>query len=224
MIVPELAGVAAPELDDLRAACGYAIECLLAAEPDALLVIGGGERTGPLRYPYWGTFRPWGSPTGFELGGRQGEPVTPLSLVVGGWLLARHDLAQRTLMFETVDPTVASDECATLGAELAGRRPRVALLVMGDGSACQGRKSPGYDDPRAQPYDERVARALADADADVLLGLDPALSTQLKVAGRAPWQVLAGAARAAGGRWRGNLSYDAAPYGVAYFVATWEPA
>lgn len=224
VIVPELAGTAAPELDDLRAACGSALEFLLAAGPDAVLVVGGGQRTEGLRHPYWGTFRPWGSPVGFELGGRQGEPVTPLSLVVGGWLLARHDLAERTLMFETVDVTAPTGECVTLGADLAGRRPRVALLVMGDGSACQGDKSPGYDDPRAQPYDERVARALADADPDALLGLDPALSAQLNVAGRAPWQVLAGAARAAGDRWRGNLSYHASPYGVAYFVATWERA
>jgi hypothetical protein len=41
------------------------------------------------------------------------------------------------------------------------------------------------------------------------------------VAGRAPWQVLAGAVEATGGNWRGRLHYHAAPYGVAYLVATW---
>ena len=45
------------------------------------------------------------------------------------------------------------------------------------------------------------------------------VSTELKAAGRAPWQVLAGAARAAGGGWRGELLHDSAPYGVAYFVS-----
>ena len=40
--------------------------------------------------------------------------------------------------------------------------------------------------------------AEAAADSDALLGLDPELSAELKVAGRAPWQVLAGAARTAG--------------------------
>jgi aromatic ring-opening dioxygenase LigB subunit len=113
-------------------------------------------------------------------------------------------------------------ECAEQGAAVvAESERRTALLVMGDGSACRGPKSPGYDDPRAGAYDEGVARALAGADADALLGLDPVLSAELKVAGRAAWQVLAGAVRAAGGDWRGELSYQAAPYGVSYFVANW---
>jgi hypothetical protein len=96
----------------------------------------------------------------------------------------------------------------------------VALLVMGDGSACRGERSPGYDDPRARPYDDAVARALATADLAVLRGLDGDLSAELLVAGRAPWQVLA---EAVAGAWRGRLAYYAAPYGVAYFVAGWEP-
>ncbi len=61
-----------------------------------------------------------------------------------------------------------------------------------------------------------VAAALAEADTEALLGLDPALSAELMVAGRAPWQVLAGAAEAGGGSWRGDLGYVAAPYGVTY--------
>ena len=52
-----------------------------------------------------------------------------------------------------------------------------------------------------------------------LLALDPALSDELLVAGRAPWQVLAGAAD--GGSWSAAVTYDAAPYGVTYLVATW---
>jgi hypothetical protein len=98
----------------------------------------------------------------------------------------------------------------------------VALLVMGDGSARRGEKAPGYDDPRARPYDDAVARALATADLAALRGLDPGLAAELLASGRAPWQVLAGAA--AGTGWRGDLSYYAAPYGVAYFVAGWRPS
>jgi hypothetical protein len=100
------------------------------------------------------------------------------------------------------------------------------LLVLGDGSACRGVKAPGYDDPRAEPFDKTVAEALATADAGALLGLDPGLAGELRVAGRAPWQVLAGAARAHPGArpWTGDLLYEAAPYGVAYFVASWTRA
>jgi hypothetical protein len=95
---------------------------------------------------------------------------------------------------------------------------------MGDGSACRGLKAPGYDDPRAEPFDRGVAKSLATADADALLALDPALAGELRAAGRAPWQVLAGAVKATTGDWHGELRHEAAPYGVAYFVATWTRA
>ena len=101
---------------------------------------------------------------------------------------------------------------------------RVALLVLGDGSACRSEKAPGYFDARAEPFDAGVARALADADAQALLDLDADLAGQLQCAGRAPWQVLAGGVRPDGRSWQGRLHYDEAPYGVAYFVATWSAA
>ena len=98
---------------------------------------------------------------------------------------------------------------------------RSALLVLGDGSACRDLKAPGYLDPRAEPFDATVTKALAAADPAVLLSLDPVLADELMVAGRAPWQVLAGAAAIP---MRGEVLYDAAPYGVQYTVASWEPA
>jgi hypothetical protein len=98
----------------------------------------------------------------------------------------------------------------------------LALLVLGDGSACRDLKAPGYLDERAAPYDAAVAAALRDADNTTLLALDPVLSDELLVAGRAAWQALAGAAGDA--RFTGDLTYDAAPYGVGYFVATWSRA
>ena len=64
-----------------------------------------------------------------------------------------------------------------------------------------------------------MALALADADVLALAGLDPELSGELWVAGRAAWQILAGAAD--GAELTGRLTYDDAPYGVGYFVATW---
>ncbi|KWX08082.1 hypothetical protein TR74_16585 [Carbonactinospora thermoautotrophica] len=68
-------------------------------------------------------------------------------------------------------------------------------------------------------FDDTVARALAEADAGALERLDAALAEELMAAGRAAWQVLAGAARDAG--LRGDLLAYHAPYGVAYFVAAW---
>jgi aromatic ring-opening dioxygenase LigB subunit len=99
----------------------------------------------------------------------------------------------------------------------------VALLVMGDGTARRGEKAPGYADPRAEAFDATVVRALAGGDPRTLADLDPTLAAELLVAGRAPWQVLAGAALAArpGGAWRADLRYADAPYGVGYAVASW---
>jgi aromatic ring-opening dioxygenase LigB subunit len=95
----------------------------------------------------------------------------------------------------------------------------VALLVMGDGSACRTVKAPGYLDERAEAYDAAVAAALGGADTAALAALDAELSAALKASGRAPWQVLAGAAE--GADVGGELLYDEAPYGVGYFVAAW---
>src|SRR5690606_505434 len=96
---------------------------------------------------------------------------------------------------------------------------RVALLVLGDGSACRSVRAPGYLDERAAPFDAAVSAALASADTGALLGLDADLARRVRAAGRAAWQVLAGAAEGAG--LSGALRYDDAPYGVGYLVASW---
>lgn len=105
------------------------------------------------------------------------------------------------------------------GRDIGGRPERLALLVMGDASACRTLKAPGYLDDRAAGFDEAVGRALGAADVAALKTLDAELAYELKVSGRAPWQVLAGAAEDAG--LAGALLYEDAPYGVGYVVAAW---
>ncbi|MEV4772450.1 hypothetical protein [Micromonospora humida] len=229
LIVPELAGAAAPELAELRDACAAAVAALYAAGADTVVLVGAGERTTELALPCRGSFAPWGLPLTVGLATAGGEPVPPsaddeglpLSLLVGAWLVDRTapptPTAWRLVSVASDEP---ADRCAALGAGLRVDGPW-ALLVLGDGSACHGPKAPGYDDPRAGAYDEGVARALADADADALLGLDRGLSARLGAAGRPAWQVLAGAVRAAGGDWHGELRHHGVPYGVGYLVASW---
>ncbi len=145
----------------------------------------------------------------------------PLSLSVAAWLLR-----DRPVEPPRVGVSVAREsalDCARLGASLVSGSSRVGLLIMGDGSACHGPKSPGYDDPRATSFDADVTSALAACDTEALLALDVDLATDLLVAGRAPWQVLAGAIDASGGAWTGSVTYADAPYGVQYTVATWLP-
>ncbi|SCG76639.1 class III extradiol dioxygenase subunit B-like domain-containing protein [Micromonospora humi] len=224
LLVPEVAGAAAPELDDLRAAADAAVARLLAAEPEALLLLGAGPETARFDATDHGSLRPFGLRRDVRLWkvNRAGGDVLPLSLTIGAWLVNRSGTALPRLA-RAVATDASPAECAALGAEVAADLDRrTALLVLGDGSACRGVTAPGYDDPRASAYDEGVATALAGADVEALLGLDPVLSAELRAAGRAPWQVLAGAVRAAGGDWRGDVGYHRAPYGVAYLVANWE--
>jgi hypothetical protein len=203
MLVPELAAGAAAELDDLRAACRAAVAPVVSSAADRVFVVGvdGGPRARSLL--------PWGVEVPVDVP----EPL-PLPLLLGGWLTPGV-----VRSFVAVDPTLTADDCAALGRDLAASEDRVALLVMGDGSARRDVKAPGHLDERAQPYDDALTAALARADADALLALDPALAADLLVEGRAPWQVLAGAA--AGAPFTGDLLYAAAPYGVGYVVATW---
>jgi len=219
MLVPELAAGAADELDDLRAACDTAIAQLAASGASSLVIIGAGPTTREVPPPHGGSFAPWGVPV--EVNGGVGEPL-PLSLLMGAWLCERATWPAMDRRMISVAQTEGPDGCARVGAE-ATSGAATALLIMGDGSACRGLKSPGYDDPRAEPFDASVAAALAKADREALLALDPTLAAELLAVGRAPWQALAGAADD-GREWRGELLYADAPYGVGYAVATWTPA
>jgi hypothetical protein len=201
--VPELASGAGPELDEVRERCREAVARLAAARPGLLLVVG--LDLGPRA----SSFTPWGVDVAVDVP----EPL-PLSLLVGGWLTRGH-----VRSFVAVSPELDPAECAALGAELAGAAERVALLVMGDGSARHTEKAPGYLDPRAAPYDAKIADALGTTDTAALLALDPEEANSLLVAGRAPWQVLAGAAASAA--MAVEQASFSAPYGVGYHVVTW---
>ncbi|TDD74762.1 hypothetical protein E1293_29215 [Actinomadura darangshiensis] len=215
ILVPEMAGEAAPELDALRAACDRAVRRLAG---DVVIVVGGGSGTRSYGPDAYATLRPyglgWTSPSEPE----NDAEALPLSLTIGHWLLQRAE-ACLDVRYQAVAFDAEPQDCLTLGHELAESAGRVALLVMGDGSACRSEKAPGYLDERARPYDAGVARALGHADAAALADLDPGLSRDVQAAGRAAWQVLAGAV--SGDGCAGELLADEAPYGVGYLVASW---
>ncbi|MFJ2240020.1 class III extradiol dioxygenase subunit B-like domain-containing protein [Streptomyces sp. NPDC087859] len=224
LLVPEVAAGAAPELDAARTACTDALGVLAAARPDLLVVLGPAEQSGRGTHPEGtaGSFRGFGVELDVRLGADKGAAsgrALPPSLAVAAWLLERTGWADAPIEGLGVGEPLAAERCIETGREIAARAERVALLVMGDASACRTLKSPGYLDERAAPFDAEVARALGAADVAALEALDAELAYELKVSGRAPWQVLAGAAEGAG--LDGRLLYDDAPYGVGYVVATW---
>ncbi len=209
----------------LRAACGAAVAGLAAARPDLIAVVGGADQTAGYEASAAGTLRSFGIP--FTTG--TGQPMLPLSLTVGSWLIRRFLVAgwqaagagSETCLvrLQAVRQSLPPAECLRLGADLAGLAPRVALLVLGDGSARKAIGVHGAADPAADEYDAALTAALAAADAGGLARLDAALDGELMVAGRAAWQVLAGAG--AGARLRGQVRFAAAPLDVTYLVASW---
>lgn len=221
LLVPEVAAGAVPELDAARTACADALGVLAAARPNLLIVIGPADEEGRGPHPAGarGSFHGFGVDLDVRLGagGPQERPLPP-SLAVGAWLLGRTGWDDAVEGLGVGEP-LEGERCVTAGRGLGARAERVALLVMGDGSACRSLKAPGYLDERAAAFDRQAARALGAADVEGLKALDESLAYELKVAGRAPWQVLAGAAEGAG--LGGQLLYEDAPYGVGYFVAAW---
>ena len=147
------------------------------------------------------------------------DPVLPLSLTIGKWLLTGAGPGSHKVTWQAIASGAPAADCLSLGEKLAALAPRVALLVMGDGPGRRARGVPGATDPDADRYDSQVTAALAAADPAALAALDPGRDQELFVAGRAAWQVLAGAASA--GAFTADLRYAAAPFEVSYYVATW---
>lgn len=204
---------------------------LAASRPDRLVVVG--PTAGPAdlaTYPQgaYGSFRGYGvdvdvtldgKPVGpGDRDGRSGDEL-PTSLAVAGWLLANVAWSTAPIQGFGVREPLDAERCIKTGKDIATADDRVALLVMGDASACRTLKAPGYLDERATAFDAEVARALGSADVAALAALDESLASDLKAAGRPCWQVLAGAAE--GASLDGALLYEDAPYGVGYLVATW---
>jgi hypothetical protein len=224
LLVPPVAAGAAPELDGARAACTDALGVLAAARPDRLVVVGPAEQSGRGPHPQGarGSFRGLGVDVDVRLGAECGpapQRPLPISLAVAAWLLDRTGWSDAPIEGLGVGEPLEPERCIQTGREIAAGAERVALLVMGDASACRTLKAPGYLDERAAPFDAEVARALGAADVAALRALDAELAYELKASGRACWQVLAGAAE--GADLGGSLLYEDAPYGVGYVVATW---
>jgi hypothetical protein len=219
VLVPDLAGVARTDLDAVRAACTTAIRRVTGSGAQPVLLGSGFESAvhSPLAA---GSLAGFGVPIEVPLGspGCGGRVELPLSLTVGAWLV-REALGPRSgARGFSIGPGFAGTRAAAELLQLA-LDERIALIVMGDASACRTVKAPGYLDARAEPFDTMICTALANADADALMNVDLELAAELKAAGAPAWQ--------AAGNLLDGAAYDAEllafadPYGVGYAVAAW---
>jgi hypothetical protein len=222
---PAVSTGASAETASLRAACSDVVAAMLRDEPDLVVTVGLAPRTGPYAVDARGSLTGLG--LDLVLGAGNGPVELPLPLALGAWLIGEAGYDGSVLPFGVTAQDEAA-RCATLGAALAERAPRIALLVLGDGSARRDPKAPGSLDERAAGYDEVVCAALAAVDVAALAALDQELSDALMVSGRPAWQVAAGAAAARHDANEpvlvGRVAHTGAPYGVEYPVVSWRAA
>lgn len=223
LLLRELSG-AQDALPDLRQACRDALTEALAAEPGAVVVVGGADAAGE-----WDP----ALPVDVRRFGTSGAPRVeglPLSLGVAKRLL--EDAGWGGPLRLLAVPWGADDTAvAAVAREVVGVEGGVLLLVLGDGSNRRGEKAPGYLDDRSFGYDAEVGRALAEGDASALARLDAELGADLAVAGRAAFAVLGQAAAmqadtmqgvsSQGEAPRARVLWSGDPFGVQYTVATW---
>jgi hypothetical protein len=224
LLVTGISGTEAvlPELLD---ACRRVAAELLSARPAVVAVVGAGgaaDQGAADGQAVLAAFAPGRTARAEADGGA--EPGVPsarrpltASLGVGDWLL--DDVgATAERLFVPVPADEPAAGCVGIGAALATRPQRTALLVMADGSARRGPKAPGHFDQRSVGFDAEVERAVRAGDLDALLAIDAGLADELMATGRPAWQVLAGAL--AGRKVASEILYCDDPLGVAYLVAS----
>jgi hypothetical protein len=220
VLVADVAGVRAGELDPMRVAAATAIGRLRDSDPDQIAVIGAGPTSlahSPLAR---GSLAGFGIPLEVQLGspGCGGALELPLSLTVGATLLAGVVGDRSGAVGFSVGPDFAASRAAVELLALVQER-RVGLLVMGDGSARRSTAAPGYLDEAAAPFDAGVEKILAAGDPAGLAEFDADEGERLLAAGVPAW--LAAAGVFTDDSYAAELLYADAPYGVGYFVASW---
>jgi hypothetical protein len=215
VMVPELAGAAAPELADLR----DAVFAAAASLPARWIAVGVGPADAVVGPERVGTFAGYGVDMRIALSPGTAEPRDELALcaLIAGWVRG-HVTPQAHAEVRTyagdhhVDDALAGGR--RLRADIDGTADPIGVLVVADGAHTLTAPAPGGYDPDSIPLQAALDNALAYGDADALTRLSDA------IVGRVAFQVLAGltgAPRSAKELYRG------APYGVGYFVGVWQP-
>jgi hypothetical protein len=216
VLVPELAGAAAEEVAELRAAMVAAAAVL----PPRWIVVGVCAADGVIGPESVGTFAGYGADVVVRLSAQAGGPPTamPLCALIGGWMraMAQPDAVAQVRVYADSHAMPAAVE---LGRRLRGEVDQssepTGVLVVADGTNTLTPAAPGG----YRPADVDVQSALDDA----LACGDVAALTRLpaQVRGRVAFGVLAGLAEPVP-RSAKEL-YRAAPYGVGYFAGVWQP-
>ncbi|MDT0165551.1 hypothetical protein Q9R32_08275 [Actinotalea sp. AC32] len=249
LLVPGAAGRAAV-LEDERAAALTAVETLLAAGPDAVVVAVPGPVPGVLRAATRTSFAAVGVPTAARAGapGARSPLPDPAHVAssqgagpvadVGASVLVHllHEAGWTRPVDVLVVPTAgsvardadAADAALAVGRAWDGREAtagpeeRVALLLGGSLSARHGPDAPLADDPRAAPLDAELVRDLVAFDAGARGRLAGLDAALADALAISAWASWQVLLHAAPPGTRGRLLHEAAPSGAAYAVVVWD--
>lgn len=216
-MVAELAGAAAAETADLRAA----VRAAAAGLPARWIGIGvapGDAVVGPAAA---GTFAGYGRDVPVALSARAlGDPPTalPLCVLTTAWLRGVANPAASAEV-RTFRADHSAESALTAGGRLRGEidvlEDPIGVLVVADGANTLSPSAPGGHDPDSVPGQGALDDALAAGDPVALA------ASAGGAVGRVAYQVLAGLAGA--GPSAARQLYRGAPYGVGYFVGVWTP-
>lgn len=213
LLVPELAGGAAAEVADLREAVLRAA----AALPDRWVAVGVGRaelRVGPAAA---GTFAGFGVDVAVALApGVHPVVELPLCALITGWV--RGQVSPDAVAEVRCYPDDADDPVGigrALRAELDAVADPVGVLIVADGCRTLTPSAPGGYEPAHAAVQTALDDALGRGETGALAGLSPA------VVGQVAFEVLAGLTEPAPSS--ADELYRGAPYGVGYFVGTWQP-
>ena len=215
VLVPELAGAAAAEVADLSAAAHTAAATL----PRRWIAIGVGPAERVIEPDTRGSFAGYGVDLDVALSGQAPPQIAalPLCALVAGWLRGQAN-PQARVQFRVypagLDAETALRRGRELRAEIDAAPDPIGVLVVADGANTLTQSAPGGHDPAAEAFQAELDHALATGDATALTRLPDAL------VGRVAYQVLAGLAPQPAAAV--ELA-SGAPFGVGYFVGTWDP-
>ncbi|MDO0977221.1 hypothetical protein [Mycolicibacterium frederiksbergense] len=214
VLVPELAGAAAAEVADLRAA----VLTAAAALPPRWIVIGAGGADQVIPASAMGTFAGYGVDVRVALGPGADGPVAelPLAALIAGWVRAQVNAGCRAEVRVHADTGEAAvHRGVTLRSELEESPDPIGVLVVADGANTLTESAPGGFEPDSVSAQAALDDALAAGDADAVL------RCATGAVGRSAYEVLAGLT----GRQpvRAREFYRGAPFGVGYFVGAWLP-
>ncbi|MBX7453313.1 hypothetical protein GR927_35490 [Mycolicibacterium sp. 3033] len=216
VMVPELAGAAAAEVADLRAAAMAAAGRL----PARWVAVGVSDVDAVIERDAVGTFAGYGVDVAIQLSDPAvgaPEPL-PLCALIAGWLrglVATPAAVEVRTWAQDTSSSAAVAAGRDLRRELDATPEAVGVLLIADGANTLTAAAPGGHDPDSVPVQAALDDALAEGDCAVLVALPGG------IVGRVAFQVLAGLAEP--GPRAAEQLHRGAPYGVGYVVGVWTP-